>query len=88
MARIFSISFLHEGRQLTAMVAMRPTPFATEYTISMLEDELMEALPGNKVLSAAPDQFAFAHQNGHTTPLMRSIMQAISEHVHTHRIVI
>lgn len=68
---------------------MRPTPFATEYTISMLEDDLMDALPGNRILSAEPGKFVFAHHNGVSpTTLQQSVLRAISEHVQTHRSII
>ncbi|GAA4340048.1 hypothetical protein [Flaviaesturariibacter amylovorans] len=84
MARIFTIHFEHEGSGHSALVTVRQTPFATEYNLSMLSDELLEALPGNRILSSHPGQFAFLDTNGgKPTHLMQKLLQSIAEHVST-----
>ncbi|RYY98392.1 MAG: hypothetical protein EOO11_08185 [Chitinophagaceae bacterium] len=84
MARIFTIHFDHEGAGHSALVTVRQTPFATEYNLSMLSEELQEALPSTRVLSSRPGQFAFLDSNGgKPTRLMQQLLQSISEHVST-----
>lgn len=82
MARIFSINFYHEGIRHSALVSVRQTPFASEYTLSMMAEELLESLPVNKILSATPSRYLFAgHGSRPNTPLMDTLIQALSEHV-------
>jgi hypothetical protein len=84
MARIFSIQFDHEGIMHTAMVSVRTTPFFTEYSINMLDDALMQQLPGNKIVSTNPNQFTFLNTPvNDQTPLMESIIHAVSSHLQT-----
>jgi hypothetical protein len=84
MARIFSIHFLHEGLTQTGMVAVRKTPFFIEYTISMLDEEIVALLPGSKILSYSSNHFVFANATlDHSTELMRNIINAISQHAHS-----
>jgi hypothetical protein len=84
MARIFSIQFDYEGMVHTAMVTVRTTPFFTEYGISMLDDELMQQLPGNKIVSATPNQLAFMNTSvKEVTPLMECILSAVANHLQT-----
>ena len=84
MARIFSITFLHNGVERTAMIAVRPTPFATEYTITMAHDDLLDDLPSNKILATGTGSFAFVnHDVIHSTPLMQTILVALADHVKT-----
>jgi hypothetical protein len=83
MARIFNIYFVFEGLMYNAVVSVRSTPFFTEYTLNNFEEELLELLPGNKILSHAPDHFVFQNaspQNSST--LMDAIIKAVSEHMH------
>ena len=82
MARIFSINFMYKGVERNAMIAVRPTPFATEYTITMLPDDLLEQLPSPKILSVTIGQFAFVeHMLPQPTALMKEILKALAEHV-------
>jgi hypothetical protein len=84
MARIFSISFLHNGLERTAMIAVRPTPFATEYTITMAHEDLLEVLPSQKILSTERGSFAFVNPASKApTALMTAILQALADHVET-----
>ena len=84
MARIFSINFTYENIPLTAMVAVRQTPFFLEYTLSMLPDEVMEQLPGNKIISTGPNQLIFANATmDETTDLMKDILNAVTYHLQT-----
>lgn len=84
MARIFSIQFDYEGIVHTAMVSVRDTPFFTEYSISMLDDDLMQQLPGAKIVSSAPNQFTFLNIPAQDqSPLMECIIHAVSQHLQT-----
>lgn len=82
MARIFSIEFTYEGITHNAMVSVRPTPFFTEYSISMLQDDIQRQLPGNTIISTGPNQFRFQDQKGkECTELMEEIIRAVSHHL-------
>lgn len=82
MARIFSISFMYNGLERNAMIAVRPTPFATEYSITMLHDDLLEELPSQKIMVSTTGQIAFANYSlEQPTILMNEIIRALSEHV-------
>ena len=84
MARIFSISFLHKGFSHNAMVAVRTTPFFTEYTISVFDELLAVLLPNNKVISTSQNNFTFPDATDQNDPqLMNDIIKAIAEHVHS-----
>lgn len=84
MARIFSIQFDYEGILHSAMVTVRTTPFFTEYSINMLDDELMQQLPGNKIVSTATNQLAFMNTSPkEVSPLMECILTAVANHLQT-----
>jgi hypothetical protein len=84
MARIFSIQFDYEGMVHSAMVTVRTTPFFTEYSINMLDDELMQQLPGNKIVSTNSATLAFMNTSPkEVSPLMACILNAVSHHLHT-----
>ena len=83
MARIFNIYFAFEGMVYTAVVSVRPTPFYTEYTLNNFAEELLELLPGNKIVSRAPGDFVFQNASAeNSTALMNAIIKAVSEHMH------
>ena len=64
------------------MISVRNTPFFTEYSINMLDDELMELLPDNKLISSEPNQLKFMNiRNEEQSPLMESIIHAVSNHL-------
>lgn len=80
MARIFNIYFNYNDSMRSAMVSVRTTPFFTEYTLDF-DEELMELLPGNKIISTSSDHFTFQHASSlEVTPLMREIIGAVSQH--------
>lgn len=82
MARIFNIYFRHSGLTHNAIVSVRTTPFFIEYILNNISDELMRLLPGNKIVSAAPGQFAFQGAGaGHSVSLMNAIIRAVGEHL-------
>ena len=84
MARIFNIYFVFEGMMYNAVVSVRSTPFHTEYTLNNFDDELLELLPGNKILSKSPGHFIFQNASSeNSSTLMNSIIKAVSEHMHT-----
>ena len=67
----------------TAIVSVRITPFFTEYTLNF-DEELMQLLPGNKIISTAPGHFIFQHVTSQDlTPLMKEIIRAVSQHGQT-----
>jgi hypothetical protein len=80
MARIFTIQFTHEGSDYTALVSERSTPLVTEYSLSMLDEVIEEALPGYKILSTPAGTIAFLGA-GRPDRLMQDILSAISQHV-------
>lgn len=83
MARIFSIEFSYEGAEHLAMVAVRTTPFFTEYSVIMLDDAIAELLPNNKIISTSNERFIFADSTKENAPtLMHSILNAIASHLH------
>lgn len=84
MARIFSISFQYGGMEHNAMVTVRTTPFFTEYSITIFDDELQELLPNNKVISTSANSFTFSDSTSENAPqLMNGIIKAIAGHVHS-----
>jgi hypothetical protein len=83
MARIFNIYFAFEGMMYNAVVSVRSTPFHTEYTLNNFDDQLLQLLPGNKILSKAPGHFIFQNASSEdSTDLMNAIIKAVSEHMH------
>ena len=83
MARIFTVSFMHRGMTHNAMVAVRTTPFFTEYTISIFDDLLATLLPNNKVISTSENSFTFSDStDANDGQLMKDVLKAVAEHVH------
>jgi hypothetical protein len=82
MARIFSIQFTYESVQHHAMVAVRTTPFFSEYSVSMLDEAIASHLPNNKIISTSRNSFVFCDSAKENAPeLMRQILQAVAEHL-------
>jgi hypothetical protein len=82
MARIFNIYFYYEGSMHSAIVSVRKTPFFVEYTLNIFNEELFTLLPGNKIISKAPDHFMFQNaSSGYSSDLMNAIIRAVSEHM-------
>lgn len=66
------------------MVSVRTTPFFTEYSINMLDEELMQQLPGNKIVSTDSNHLAFMNTSAReASPLMECILNAVSQHLQT-----
>jgi hypothetical protein len=83
MARIFNIYFHFEGMMHNAVVSVRTTPFLTEYTLNNFNEELLQLLPGNKIVSRSPDHFVFQNAAPENSGvLMDAIIKAVSEHMH------
>ena len=83
MARIFTINFDYDGAFYNAVVSVRSTPFYTEYVLTNFNEELLKSLPGNKIISKGPGHFIFQNANdAHSEPLMKTIIKAVSEHLH------
>ena len=86
MARIFNIYFTYNDTQHNAMVSVRKTPFFTEFTLNS-DEELMQELPGNKIISTSSNQFIFQHASSQqVTPLMEEIIRAVSQHLQTSKV--
>ena len=87
MARIFSIDFFLEGSTHHAMVSVRTTPFHTEYTISMLEPELITHLLSDRIVSSAPGQFVFMNVPlSSYTRLMHELIRAVSDYSYSEQL--
>lgn len=79
LARIFSIQFLYDGMQHHAMIAVRTTPFFTEYAVTMLDEMIAAQLPNNKIISASKNHLAFTDSMQENAPaLMQAILQALA----------
>ncbi len=61
MARIFSIEYTHNNVAKHAMIAVRKTPFYTEYKIVQQSPELTDLLLSDKIISPQPGVFLFAN---------------------------
>ena len=87
MARIFTISFYYDNNSYNAVVSVRNTPFYVEYTLTNFNEELLEKLPGNKIISKENGHYTFQNANSeHSEPLMKSIINAVAEHLHAKQI--
>jgi hypothetical protein len=83
MARIFNIYFQYDDMGYHAMVSVRSTPFFTEYTLNNINEDLLDFLPGNKIISKQNDHFIFPNATEeNSTILMDTIIKAVSEHLH------
>lgn len=83
MARIFSIYFDYNNKLHNAIVSVRTTPFFTEYTLNF-DEELMQLLPGNKIISTTAGHFTFQHATDQDhNPLMQEIIRAVSQYGQT-----
>ncbi|MBD0278642.1 MAG: hypothetical protein ICV51_13895 [Flavisolibacter sp.] len=83
MARIFSISFLYENIHYSALIDVRTISGYTEYNISMIDDYIRNLLPGNKIISYAPNQFTFMNADTGNEVVMKTIIKAITDHIHS-----
>ena len=84
MARIFSINFMHAGNQCHAMVTVRDTPFYTEYSIQIADEEVAAQLPNNKIISAYKDNYIFTDSTSrNSAALMNELIHAVSDHMRT-----
>ncbi len=82
MARVFNIYFSYKNTMRNAIVMVRKTPFFTEYTLNF-DEEVLQVLPGNKIISTSADHFIFQHATGNeSSPLMKEILTAVSQHSH------
>lgn len=82
MSRIFNIYFVFKGMNYNAIVSVRSTPFFTEYTLNNFNEELLELLPGDKIVSRAHGHYTFQDAcPENSTDLMDAIIKAVSEHM-------
>lgn len=82
MARIFSISFTYTNNDCHAIVSVKKNPFFTEYEVNLMDNELSDGLPSNKIISSAAGQYSFLNVSTDAyTPLMQDILTAIATHV-------
>jgi hypothetical protein len=87
MARIFTINFSYENNYYNAVVSVRITPFFVEYTLTNFNEDLLQKLPGNKIISKETGHYIFQNASAeHSEPLMKSIIKAVSEHMHAKQI--
>lgn len=82
MARIFTILFDYEGKTYNAMVGVRETHFHTEYLLNMLDGQLEDQLPSNKLYQSGQGKITFTQSVNHPeTSLMQIIAEAVAEHL-------
>jgi hypothetical protein len=82
MARVFNIYFTYNNQTHNAIVSVRTTAFFTEYTLNNFSVELLDLLPGNKIISKGPDHFVFPNATSeNSTALMNEIIRAVTEHL-------
>lgn len=82
MARMFTISFTYNNQQYNALVTVQTTALFHEYTLCNLDAALLSLLPGNKIISASPQQFDFLHASEkNSQSLMSSIIKAVTVHL-------
>ena len=87
MARIFTINFFYNDNYYNAVVSVRNTPFFVEYTLTNFNEDLLKKLPGNKIISKEQGHYIFQNATPeHAEPLMRSIINAVSQHLHAKQI--
>ena len=81
MAQIFNIYFTYDDVPHSAMVSVRKTHFFLEYTLHNLTDDLLQQLPGNRIISRSVNDFIFQHASPeHQTDLMVTLLKVVSEH--------
>ncbi len=84
MARLFSINFYYNGTSHNALVTVRTTPYFTQYELSMLDEEVLNQLPDNRILSTSPEHFIFASDSSNASKdLMNEMIRSIADHVQT-----
>jgi hypothetical protein len=84
MARLFTINFSYKNEQFNSLVTVKTTPYYMEYTLGNLEENLLQQLPGNKIISPSPKSFLFPNATAaHSPVLMQSIISAVSHHLQT-----
>jgi hypothetical protein len=84
MARIFTIRFTYDDVLHNAIVFVKETPFFIEYKLNMLDVNLLKLLPSDKIISSTQDHYKFANtQEDEDSELMKEIIKAISEHIHS-----
>jgi hypothetical protein len=84
MARIFTIEFSFDNALHHAIVAVRETPFHTEYKITLQTPQLNELLLSDKIVSPQPQTFLFANVAADEyNQLMKQVLVAVSGYVHS-----
>ena len=84
MAHLFNIYFDYNDILYSAVVSVHTASFFIEYSLSNMNEDLANALPGNKIISKSPGVFIFQNSNVlHSTPLMNAIINAVKDHIQT-----
>jgi hypothetical protein len=81
MARVFTINFSHKGQDRSAVIAVRPTPFYTEYNVSLFDEDIAHDLHSTTIISSTNQQFRY-QDCLHETELMQKIILGVTEHLH------
>jgi hypothetical protein len=83
MARIFNIYFSYNGTMHNAIVSVRTASLFTEYILTHLDENLLQLLPGNKILYTPDDGLFFQSAGpGNSAELMKEVIRAVGEHLH------
>jgi hypothetical protein len=84
MARIFTIEFSFENELHHAIIAVRETPFHTEYKITLQSPQLNELLLSDKIVSPQPQTFLFANVSSNEyNQLMKQVLGAVTDYLHS-----
>jgi hypothetical protein len=82
MARIFTISFIYNEERYNTIVTVRTSPLFIEYILAHLDADLLELLPGNRIISPSPNDFFFPNASSqHSLALMKCIIKAVAVHM-------
>ena len=84
MARIFTIEFSFDNELHHAIIAVRETPFHTEYKITLQSPQLNELLLSDKIVSPQPQTYLFANVSSNEyNQLMKQVLGAVSDYLHS-----
>ena len=84
MARVFTINFTHKGQDRSAVIAVRPTPFYTEYSVSLFDEDIAHDLHSTTIVSSTNEKFRYLDCL-QETELMQKIILGVSEHLIQHK---
>ncbi len=77
MTRLFTISFMHDDVQYSAVVSVHETTLFTEYILGKVDEKIRDLLPSMLVIET-DTEMCFRHQTGkHPVVLLNDIIESI-----------